>query len=136
MQVSENVAKFLESPDRTNVFATADAQGKVNIAAFGSPMLVDGDKIRMLLGDNRTYANLCENPSAALFVNLHGKTGMAMEGCRLYLKVLSMADDGQEFDAVHGEIKNRIGDAASMLKHLIKLEVVEARPILDFGQGV
>ncbi|MBI9076213.1 MAG: hypothetical protein JEZ02_12445 [Desulfatibacillum sp.] len=136
MQVSEAVAKFLESPNRTNVLATADAKGKVNVAAFGSPMLVEGDKIRMMLGDNRTYDNLSQNPSAALFITLHGKTGMGMEGCRLYLNVMEMADDGPEFDAVHGEIKKRIGDAASMLKHLIKMEVVETRPILDFGQGV
>ncbi|SHI64719.1 Pyridoxamine 5'-phosphate oxidase [Desulfatibacillum alkenivorans DSM 16219] len=136
MQVSETVAEFLESPDRTNVLATANAEGRVNAAVFGSPMLVDGDKIRLMLGDNRTYDNLNQNPFAALFVSIHGKAGMAMEGCRLYLKMLDTADAGPEFEAVHAEIKKRIGDAASMLKHLVKLEVVETRPILDFGQGV
>ncbi|SHJ80402.1 hypothetical protein SAMN02745216_02295 [Desulfatibacillum alkenivorans DSM 16219] len=136
MLVSETVAKFLESPDRTNVLATANAKGKVNAATFGSPMLVDGNKIRMMLGDNRTYDNLCQNPSAALFISMHGKTGMQMEGCRLYLKVLDMEDEGPEFDEVKSEIKKRIGDAAEMLKHLIKFEVTETRPIVDFGQGV
>ncbi len=136
MQVSDTIKKWLESPDRTNVLATADAQGKVNVAAFGSPMLVDGSTVRMMLGDNRTLGNIRENPSAALLVMMHGKTGMGMEGCRLYLNVLSIDDSGDEFDQVQGEIRKRIGDAADMLKNLVKMEVVESRPILDFGQGV
>ena len=105
-------------------------------ATFGSPMLVETNKIRMMLGDNRTYDNLSQNSFAALFVAMHGKTGMQMEGCRLYLKVLEVKDEGPEFDEVKSEIKKRIGDAAEMLKHLIKFEVTETRPIVDFGQGV
>ena len=37
MLISETVAKCLESPDRTNVLATADAEGKVNAGDLRLP---------------------------------------------------------------------------------------------------
>ena len=107
------------------------------MAAFGSPALVAGnDLISMLLGDNRTWANLNHNPHGAFFIIMHGSTGMGMQGCRLYVKAVQMADSGAEYDARMGEIRDRIGGAADMLKHLVVFEVLETRPILDLGQGV
>jgi flavin-binding protein dodecin len=67
---------------------------------------------------------------------LHGKTGFATEGCRLYMKVRAIEDDGEKWNAVREEIRGRIGKAADMLKNLVWFEIVEARPILDFGQGI
>lgn len=136
MKVSETVAEFFKSRDRTNVLSTADANGKVNTGVFGSPMLLGDSSLRMMLGDNRTFANLEDNPFAALLVTMHGKTGFAMKGCRLYLKVAYIKDEGKEFDEVIGAIRERIGDGANILKHLVGFDILEARPIADFGQEI
>ena len=136
MKVSKAVAEFFESRQRTNMIATSDADGTVNVGVYGSPMLADESRVRMMLGDNRTYANLQQNPSAALMVTMHGTTGFGMKGCRLYLKLAYMKDEGEEFDQVHSAIRERIGDAADMLKHLVMFDILEARPIVDFGQGI
>ena len=136
MKVSETVKKCLEQEGRANVLATSDRSGKVNVAMFGSYQLMDDSSVIVMLGDNRSYKNLKENPHAACMVMLHGKTGLATEGCRLYMKVRAMEDEGEKWNEVREKIRARIGDAANMLKHLVWFDIVEARPILDFGQGI
>jgi len=136
MKVSETVKKCLEQEGRANVLATSDRSGKVNVAMFGSYQLMDDSSVIVMLGDNRSYKNLKENPHAACMVMMHGKTGLATEGCRLYMKVRAMEDEGEKWNEVREKIRARIGDAANMLKHLVWFDIVEARPILDFGQGI
>jgi len=136
MKVSETVKQCLEQEGRANVLATSDKSGKVNVAMFGSYRLMDDSSVIVMLGDNRSYKNLKENPHAACMVMVHGKTGLATEGCRLYMKVRAMEDGGEKWNEVREKIRARIGDAANMLKHLVWFDIVEARPILDFGQGI
>ena len=136
MRVSDTVKQLFSTRERTNILATTGADGKVNVAAFGSPALAGDDRISMLLGDNRTWANLNHNPHGAFLIIMNGSTGMGMQGCRVYVKAVQMTDSGTEFDARKHEIRGRIGGAADMLKHLVAFEVLEMRPILDLGQGV
>jgi hypothetical protein len=103
---------------------------------FGSVVWAGDSTIRLLLRDNRTYANLRENPRAALLVTLPGKTGMQTEGCRIYLKVQSIEDGGDTFDKMKAGVKAKVGDAAETLKHLVTFDILETRPIVDMGQGI
>jgi hypothetical protein len=136
VNVNEKVRGYLQTEGRSNVLATTDTSGRVNLAVFGSLALVDDATVVVMVGDNRTYGNLQENPFASCLVTLHGKTGMQQEGCRLYLKVRSIEDKGKTFDAIKEQVRARVGDAAEMLKHLVWFDVEEVRPILDMGQGV
>ena len=136
MKASETVQKMIQTKNRTTVLATTDKSGNINIAMFGSLELVDEGTMRMMLGDNRTYANLTENKKAACLVTLPGKTGMSTEGCRLYLTVNRIMDDGEEWEQVKSEIKARIGGAAEILKHLVIFDIKDVRPILDLGQKI
>jgi len=136
MKVNETVKGFLQAEGRSNVLATTDTAGKVNLAVFGSLALADDETVVVMVGDNRTYANLQANPLASLLVSLHAKTGMQQEGCRVYLKVRSMEDGGKMFDEIKGKVRAKVGDAAEMLKHLVWFDIEEVRPILDMGQGV
>ena len=108
MKISETVQGFFQAEGRSNVLATTDKSGKVNVAVFGSFAMVDDETVIVMVGDNRTYANLQENPSASALVTLHGKTGMQQEGCRLYLKVRSIEDEGKMFDAIKTVIEGRV----------------------------
>ncbi len=136
MQVSSAVRQCLEQEGRTNVLATSDRSGKVNVAMFGSCRLMDDSSVIVMLSDNRTMANLRENPHAACLVMLQGTLGMATEGCRLYMKVRSIEDEGETWSEVRQSVRKRIGNAADMLRHLVWFDIVEARPILDLGQGI
>jgi hypothetical protein len=136
MKISETVRKYLQAEGKTNILATTDKSGQVNVAMFGSYQIMDDTSVLVMLGDNRSFSNLKENPRAACIVMLHGKTGMATEGCRLYMKVRSIEDGGAKFNEVKEKIRARIGGGADILKHLVLFDIVDARPILDFGQGI
>ena len=137
MKVSEKVKGYLGEKSKWNVLATTDKAGKTNVAFFGSIELVSDDSMIVMLGDNRSYSNLKQNPNAACLVILNnGKTGVATEGCRLYLKVRSMEDEGKNLEECKAKLKARIGASADRLKHYICFDIIETRPILDFGQGI
>ncbi len=136
MKVSAKVKEYLQQDARSNVLATTDQSGRVNIAIFGSLRLIDDSSLIMMTGDKRSFANLRENPFAACLVTLHGKTGPNQEGCRLYLKVRAIEDEGEKWREVKAHLKARVGNAADGLNHLIWFDIEEARPILDMGQGV
>ncbi|MBE0480283.1 MAG: pyridoxamine 5'-phosphate oxidase family protein [Dehalococcoidia bacterium] len=136
MKVSEKVRQILSTEPRWNVLATTSPEGKVNIAMFGSVELSDDETLIAMLGDNRSYTNLKSNPLAACMVILPGQTGMQTQGCRLYLRVRATADDGEVWEQCKARIKSRIGNAAEILKHYVCFGVLEARPLLDLGQGI
>ncbi|MFZ2397097.1 MAG: pyridoxamine 5'-phosphate oxidase family protein [Smithella sp.] len=136
MKISETVKKCLETEGKTSMLATSDKSGKVNVAMFGSLMLVDDSSVLVMLGGNRSFSNLKENPQAACIITLPGKGGMATQGCRLYMKVRTIQEEGEKFKEVKEKIRAKIGDGADMLMHLVMFDIVEARPILDLGQGI
>jgi hypothetical protein len=136
MKISETVKKCLETEGKTSMLATSDKSGKVNVAMFGSLMLVDDSSVLVMLGDNRSFSNLKENPQAACIITLPGKGGMATQGCRLYMKVRTIQEEGEKFKEVKEKIRAKIGGGADMLMHLVMFDIVEARLILDFGQGI
>ncbi|MFZ3103795.1 MAG: pyridoxamine 5'-phosphate oxidase family protein [Smithella sp.] len=136
MKISETVKKCLETEGKTSMLATSDKSGKVNVAMFGSLMLVDDSSVLVMLGDNRSFSNLKENPQAACIITLPGKGGMATQGCRLYMKVRTIQEEGEKFKEVKEKIRAKIGGGADMLMHLVMFDIVEARPILDLGQGI
>jgi hypothetical protein len=52
------------------------------------------------------------------------------------MKVRTIQDEGEKFNEIKEIIRARIGGGADILKHLVFFDIVEARPILDFGQGI
>ncbi len=134
--ISEKVKEYLSVTGRMNVLSTANKAGETNVAMFGSFLLSDESTMMLMLGDNNTYANLKQNPHAALLVVLPGNTGMKTEGCRIYLKVKSVEDGGDMFDRMKTGVRAKVGDAANMLNHLVIFDIIKTRPILDMGQKI
>lgn len=134
--ISEKVKEYLSVSGKMSVLSTANKAGETNIAMFGSFLLSDESTLILMLGENNSYANLAENPYAALLIVLPGKTGMQTEGCRIYLKLRSVEGSGEIFDSMKAGVRAKIGDAAEMLKHLVIFDIIRTRPIIDLGQGV
>jgi hypothetical protein len=136
MVLGEKVKKVLASESRVNVYSTTSKGGLANIAVIGSTTLLEDGTLMAALGDNRTFANLKENPRAACLVKIEGTTGLQMDGCRLYLRVKAIHDGGETFDNFMAKLRAKIGSAAEMLKHVVIFEITGARPVLDRGQGI
>lgn len=59
------ISEYFKTAKGTGVLATADGTGKVNVAVFASPHVVDEETIAFIMIDRLTHTNLQSNPSAA-----------------------------------------------------------------------
>jgi hypothetical protein len=132
-------AKFMEyfnKQPRLAVLSTADKKGKADIAVLGSPRMVDEKTVVLTLRNNRTFANLQENPYAVLAIMEPGKTHQEWNGVRVYLKMVDCQTSGEKLETMRLQVIARVGEAiAKLIYAAVTLEVYEVRPMIDFGQG-
>ena len=76
---------------RIGALATANKEGDVNVAVFGSPRMVDENTVVMGIGNNRSYRNLQRNPKAVFIVMEPGETVRDWKGARVYLEAVDLA---------------------------------------------
>ena len=133
--MSEELKYFNKQP-RLGTLSTSDKNGKVNSAYFGSPRMVDQKNIFMGLGNNRTFANLQENPSAVFMVMEPGESIMDWKGVRIYVKMTECQTSGAKLDDLKAGIAKTAGEGAAKMMHAaVTFEIQEIRPLADFGQG-
>ncbi len=117
---------------RIGTLSTANGQGDVNVAVFGSPQMIDENTVVMGIGKNRSYANLEENPKAVFIVMEPGKTAMDWKGARVYLEALAIETGGGFFDQVRDNIAKTAGEqAAKMIHAAVRFKITGVRSILD-----
>ncbi len=132
----EKLMEYFNKQPRLGTLSTVDKNGKVNSAYFGSPRMVDEKTIFMGLGNNRTFANLQENPQAVFMVMEPGKTIMDWKGVRIYVKMIDCQTSGEKLDDMRATIAQHAGESAGKMIHAaITFEIQEIRPLADFGQG-
>jgi hypothetical protein len=77
-----SLAEYFESTEGTGVLATADSDGRVDVAVYARPHVIDDDALAFVMRERLTHRNLKSNPRAAyLFV----EKGPGYKGKRLYL---------------------------------------------------
>ena len=81
--MNEKLMEYFNKQPRLGTLSTAGKDGRVNVAYFGSPQMNDPKTVFMGLGNNRTLANLKENPWAAYMIMEPGKTLSEWKGVRL-----------------------------------------------------
>ena len=58
------------------------------------------------------------------------------KGIRVYLKMREYITSGPRIDTYKSQMAKVVGErAADMIKVLATFEVIEVRPLIDFGQG-
>ena len=134
--MSKKLMDYFNKQPRLGTLSTADKSGKVNAAYFGSPRMIDEKTVFMGLGNNRTFANLQDNPRAVFMVMEPGKTIMDWKGARLYVEMTDCQTSGEKLDELKAKIAEAAGEsAAKMMYAAVTFEVKEIRPLADFGQG-
>jgi hypothetical protein len=128
--------EYFNKQPRLGTLSTADKNGKINSAYFGSPRMVDDKTIFMGLGNNRTFANLQDNPSAMFMVMEPGKTITDWKGVRIYVTMTECQTSGEKLDNMRANIAKHGGESAGKMIHAaVTFEIQEIRPLADFGQG-
>jgi hypothetical protein len=128
--------EYFNKQPRLGTLSTADKDGNVNVAYFGSPRMVDEKTVFMGLGNNRTFANLQQNSKAVFMIMEPGNTLPEWKGVRVYLKMTDCRTSGDRLDSIKAVIAEKAGEnAAKMIHAAVTFEVQEIRPLADFGQG-
>lgn len=117
--------EYFENTEGIGVLATADAEGKVNLALYGRPHVLDDETIAFIMGDRVSHANVSANPSAAyLFV----ERGDGYRGKRLGLTKVGEETDPEKIEALRRA--NRKGhDYGEALKFLVTFRIEQVRPL-------
>jgi hypothetical protein len=77
------LSEYFESTKGRGIIATADKNGKVNLAYYARPHFIDENTIAFIMADRLTHTNLKSNPFAAY---LFTEEVQKYQGKRLYLK--------------------------------------------------
>ncbi len=132
---SKLIEVFNKQP-RLGGLSTASKDGKPNIAYFLSPHMIDEKTVVMALGNNKTFANLLENPYAAFMIFEPGMVFSDWKGLRIYLKMKEYQTSGEKLELMRLQVGQMAGEEpAKMVYAAVTFEVQEVRPLVDFGQG-
>jgi len=134
--MSTKLMEYFNRHPRLGCMSTSGKDGRVNVACFGSPRMVDEKTVVMGLAKNRTFHNLQENPNAVFMIMDPGKTSSEWKGVRVYLKMKGCETSGEKLEKIRAQIAKAAGEAAAKTVYAaVTFEIDEVRPIIDFGQG-
>ena len=128
--------EYFNRQPRMGCMSTSGKDGKVNVACFGSPRMVDEKTVVMAVRKNRTLDNLRQNPNAVFMIMEPGKTSREWKGVRVYLKMKGYETSGEKLEKARAQTAKAVGDeAAKAIYAAVTFEIGEVRPIVDLGQG-
>ena len=85
-----DLEKYFEGAKGQGVLATADGEGRVDVAIYAKPHVMDKETVAFIMADRLTHHNLQSNHHAAyLFV----EKGAGYQGIRLFLTKLREEKD-------------------------------------------
>jgi len=121
-----SLADYFENTEGVGVLGTADSEGKVDLAVYARPHVVDETTVAFIMGDHLSHENLKSNPQAAyLFV----EAGGGYAGKRLYLVKTAEETDPERIEAMRRE--SRKGrDYGGDAKFLVTFTVAKTRPLV------
>ena len=134
--MSAGLMEYFNKQPRLGTLSTSGKDGKVDVAYFGSPRMVDEKTVVIALGNNRSLANLRENPHAVFMIMEPGQAITEWKGVRVYMTMKDCQTSGPGLEQLRAEIASFAGpDAARMIYAAATFELYEIRPFADFGQG-
>jgi hypothetical protein len=91
------ISEYFKTVEGRGVIATADSSGKVDVAIYAAPHVIDDQTVAFIMADKLTHANLQSNPHAAyLFTEEEEK----FKGVRLFLTKTREEKDPQKVEAI------------------------------------
>ena len=134
--MSKELMEYFNTQPRLGTLSTANKEGRVDVAYFGSAQMTDENTVVVGLGHNRTYANLRENPHAVFMIMQPGKEPASWKGVRVYLKMTEFQESGRKLDMIRARVAEKVGEmtAKKMIHAYVQFQIGEIRPFADFGQ--
>jgi hypothetical protein len=121
--------RYFEEAKGTGVIATADINGKVNMAIYSKPHFMDNDEIAFIMTDKLTHNNLLTNGCAAY---LFKEDGEGYKGKRLYLTKLREEKDSELLHSIRSR-KHHSGSDDEKSRFLVFFRVDKELPLVGEG---
>lgn len=122
------LSEYFENATGRGVLATADSEGKVDVAIYSRPHFIDEDTIAYIMTDRLTHHNLRSNPHAAyIFI----EPGEKYQGKRLYLTRLKEESDPEAINRIRWRKTYAIPeDQKDEKRFLVTFKIDRALPLV------
>ena len=120
---------YFENAEGLGVLATADAQGKVDVAVFSRPHVMDEETVAFIMADRLSHKNLQSNPQAAY---LFKESGEKYVGKRLFL---TKVREEKDTDLLYQLQRRKYTKDEKGPKYLVFFHVDQVLPLIGSGQG-
>jgi len=131
MDRKELMALFNKRP-RIGALSTANSDGDVNAAVFGSPQMIDENTIVMGIGKNRSFSYLQKNPKAVFILMEPGQSPMEWKGVRVYLEAAAIETAGEMLQKIRARIAKVAGERSAKAMHAaVRFRITGVRPLID-----
>ncbi|MFP3868312.1 MAG: pyridoxamine 5'-phosphate oxidase family protein [Desulfobacteraceae bacterium] len=114
------------------ILATADAAGRVNLAMFAKPHIMDDHTIAFIMPHRLTHNNLQANPHAAY---LFMESGPGYQGKRMHLTKVREEQDSELLHALRRRSYAREGEKPGP-RFLVFFQVIKMLPLVGPGPEV
>ena len=91
---------YFEEKSGRGILATADSEGKVDLAVYGKPHFMEDGTIALIMADRLTHHNLQSNDHAAY---MFMEDGAGYKGVRLFLTKISEEQDSDRLYAMRSK---------------------------------
>src|SRR5512136_1245571 len=120
------ITEYFKTAKGRGVIATVDSSGKVDMAVYAVPHVIDDQTVAFVMPDKLTHANLQSNPHAAyLFTEEEEK----FKGVRLFLTKTKEETDPKKLD----EIRRREYPNLKGKESLVYFRVDKVLPLIGPG---
>jgi len=121
--------EYFESTRGTGILATADKDGKVDVAVYARPNIMEDGSLAFIMRDRLTHHNLQSNAHATyLFI----EQGPGYKGKRLYLTKLREEQDSELLESMR---KRQYIDEREESKFLVFFRATQELPLIGDGQA-
>ncbi len=122
-----DLKKYFDDTMGTGVLATSDSEGKVDVAIYAKPHILDDGSMAMIMRDRLTHHNLLSNPHAAY---LFKEEGRGYKGKRFFLTKIREEEDSDLLIKLKRRNISSEKDAEKGAKFLAIFKIDKELPII------
>jgi hypothetical protein len=126
-----DVREYFEGAKGLGVLATADDQGRVDLAVYAIPHVMDASTIAFIMPDRLTHHNLQSNAHAAY---LFKEDSPGYNGVRLFLKKLREEQDTELLHAIRRKKYAAEKGEEETSRYLVFFTVKKTLPLIGAGE--
>jgi hypothetical protein len=122
--------EYFDRVKGTGILATADSEGKVDMAVYAKPHFMDDGTVAFIMADRLTHNNLQTNDSAAY---MFMEEGSGYKGKRLFLTKLREEQDSDMLYALRSK-KYASEKEEGKTRFLVFFKIDKVLPVIGAGE--